>query len=91
MDVVLHAERLDGRVKRSHRLPFRDLPDGVFVSLDGAAWAVRGDELLHWSPSGYDARKRRPRDGDAEVLTPPAVLAVLAAGYAPLWHPSADG
>jgi hypothetical protein len=24
------------------------------------------------------------------VLTPPAILAVLAAGYRPHWHPSAD-
>jgi len=27
--------------------------------------------------------------GVADVLTPPAMLAVLSAGYAPRWHPSA--
>ena len=26
---------------------------------------------------------------EVEVLTPPAILAVLARGYVPLWHPSA--
>jgi hypothetical protein len=25
-----------------------------------------------------------------DVLTPPSTLAVLAAGYQPKWHPSAD-
>ena len=55
------------------------------------AWAVCGRRLLRWTPSGYDERLRRPRGGLAEVLTPPAILAVLAAGYAPHWHPSAQG
>jgi hypothetical protein len=27
----------------------------------------------------------------ADVLTPPATLAALAAGYRPHWHPSAEG
>ena len=33
----------------------------------------------------------RARAGSSvDVLTPPAILAVLAAGYRPQWHPSAD-
>ena len=51
---------------------------------------MRGNTLLRWTPRGYDASKRRPRGAMADVLTPPAILAVLAAGYRPLWHPSAD-
>ena len=90
MDAILHAERLDGRTKRRHRQPFGDLPDGAFVALDDVAWAVRSDELLRWTSSGYTERRTRPRDGDADVLTPPAILAALAAGYRPFWHPSAD-
>jgi hypothetical protein len=50
---------------------------------------VRGGALLRWSPSGYTIRKRRPRRGTVDVLTPPAIVAVLAAGYRPDWHPSA--
>jgi hypothetical protein len=42
---------------------------------------VLGGELVAWSPTGYGARTRRPRRGDATVLTPPATLAVLRAGY----------
>jgi len=90
MDLALHAERLDGRAKRLHRSKLDELPDGAFVTLDEGAHAVRGNALLRWTPKGYDASKRRPRGATADVLTPPAILAVLAAGYRPLWHPSAD-
>jgi hypothetical protein len=90
MDDYLHAERLDGREKRVHQLPIDDLPDGAFVVMDGAPFAVRGDTLLHWTPDRYDARKPRPRGTVFHVLTPPATLAVLAAGYKPQWHPSAE-
>jgi len=78
-----------GRAKRRHRMRIDDLPDGAFIALDASAWAVRGGSLLHWTPSGYDTRKRRPKRIMADVLTPPAILAVLAAGYRPQWHESA--
>ena len=90
MDDVLHAERLDGRAKRLHRRALDDVPDGAFVVLDGEPLAVRGDTLLRWTPGGYDARKPRPHGVSVDVLTPPSTLAVLAAGYQPKWHPSAD-
>ena len=54
-----------------------------------SAYAVRGAHLLRWSESGYTERIARPR-GVATVLTPPSIVAVLSAGYAPQWHPSAD-
>jgi hypothetical protein len=91
MDRVLHAERLDGRARREHRVAFETLPDAAFVALDGAAHAVRGARLLRWSPHGYDGAQARPRSGVANVLTPPSILGVLSRGYAPLWHTSADG
>ncbi len=90
MDRVLHAQRLNGRAKRLHRMPAKDLPDGAMVSLEGEAFAVRGGELLHWTPQGYDARRARPRQGNVDVLTPPAILAALKVGYAPHWHESAS-
>src|SRR6201996_3179999 len=77
MDDVLHRERLKGREKLVHRGAIDALPDGAFVALDGAPFAVRGDALLRWTPQGYDARKPRPRGSDVDVLTPPAILAVL--------------
>ena len=93
MDVVLHAERLDGRAKRRHRRNIDGLPDGAFVALkDGeqGAWAVRGKLLVRWTPEGYDTSKPRPRGTTIDMLTPPAIIGVLAAGYRPRWHPSAE-
>jgi hypothetical protein len=93
IDAILHAERLDGRTKRRHGLPIHDLPDGAFLTLpgeDGIAYAVRGDCLLRWSPAGYGERRPRPRGLKVDVLTPPAVLGAFRAGYAPIWHPSAE-
>jgi hypothetical protein len=90
MDERLHAERLDGRAKRLHRRPLDDLPDGAMIALEEGAFAVRGDALPRWTPSGYDGDKRRPRATMVDVLTPPAILAVLKAGYSPQWHPSAE-
>ena len=89
MDQVLHRERLQGRAKRRHRRSIDGLPDGVFIALDGVAFALRGDALLRWTPQGYNARMPRPRGSIVDVLTPPAIIAVLSAGYRPRWHASA--
>jgi hypothetical protein len=89
MDKVLHAERLDGKAKRTHRMRFETLPDGGFVVIDNEPYAVRGKRLLHWTPKGYDRTIARPR-GNAEVLTPPSIVKVLKAGFQPRWHPTAD-
>ncbi|HEY7230958.1 MAG TPA: hypothetical protein VH558_11360 [Pseudolabrys sp.] len=89
MDKVLHAERLRGRAKRVHRRSIDELPDGAFAAFDGAAFAIRGDTLLRWSPDGYDARTPRPRRVAVDVLTPPTIIGVLSAGYESRWHPSA--
>jgi len=88
LDATLHAERSEGRSKRLHLRPARSLPDGAMLVLEGMPWAVRGDEIRLWSPAGYRATRPRPQ-GDLPVLTPPTTLAALAAGYAPLWHPTA--
>jgi hypothetical protein len=89
MDDVLHAERLDGRAKRTHRRMLDMLPDGAMIARGADAFAVRGHRLLRWTPSGYAEAQPRPRGIDADVLTPPSILAVLAAGFQPLWHESA--
>jgi hypothetical protein len=93
MDRVLHGERLAGRAKRVHRRPIDELPDGAFVTLadePGLAFAVRGERLLQWTPSSYGAARVRPHHNVVEVLTPPGIVAALASGYRPGWHPSAD-
>jgi hypothetical protein len=89
IDLALHAERLDGKAKRTQRRAIDELPDGAMIALDGDAFAVRGRHLLPWTPKGYGGARPRPRGTHVEVLTPPSILKVLTAGYSPLWHESA--
>lgn len=94
IDRRLHAERLDDqrRGRRTHRAAYADLPDGAIVVREGEAWLVRGPHLRRWTFGGYAAAVERPA-GTAEVLTPPSLLSVLAAGWSgevPLLHPSAS-
>lgn len=80
---TLHAERIHRGTsrRRVRELPWRSLPDGVFVLLDDVPALVVGRRLVEWTTEGYGARARRPRDGDAVVITPPSTVAVLRAGY----------
>jgi hypothetical protein len=89
MDLVLQAERLEGRVKRVHAARLDDLPDGAMIVREGQAWAVRGDKLLPWSYGGYGEPERRGA-GPTTLLTPPIIIETLRAGFAPVWHASAN-
>ena len=89
MDDLLHAERLDGKAKRMHRRDIAELPDGAMIARDVESFALRGNRLLRWTPSGYADATPRPRRGQVDVLTPPSMLSVLTRGYAPLWHETA--
>ncbi len=93
IDAQLHAERVDPRTRGQLRsaAALDDLPDGSFVLEDGRPWLVLGEELLSWSASGYGDRRRRGL-GDATLITPPSLVAVLESGWqgvVPLLHPSA--
>ena len=89
MDRVLHAERLSGKQQRTHFCDLAGLPDGAFIARHGAAWLVKGSRLLHYTPAGYDTAVALPA-GAVEVLTPPATLRALSAGYRPMLHPTAQ-
>ncbi|MFL6798812.1 MAG: hypothetical protein ACJ8F3_15490 [Xanthobacteraceae bacterium] len=93
LDRRLHRERLSGRGKRLHPMPMDGLPDGTFLvspETPSSACVLRGDTLLAWTPAGYGGRRRRQSGMIVQVLTPPIVIAALAAGYKPVWHSSAD-
>lgn len=85
IDRVLHAERLGpGRAKRTYPAQLSDLPDGVMVTFTGSepAFLRWQDALWRWTPGGYTERLALPPDAVA-VLTPPSIVAALAAGYTP--------
>jgi hypothetical protein len=95
IDEQLHAERLvpGSRLRRFHDVALDELPDGAFVLRDGEPWLVRGAELLRWTAAGYAERAARPVRERAQLITPPSLVAVLAAGWdplVPLLHPSAS-
>ena len=92
IDARLHADRLvRPGVRRSYPASLADLPDGVMVSVDGAPFLVRGGGLLAWTPGGYRDWVRPADTAPVTVITPRATVAVLAAGYRPVIHPSAVG
>lgn len=98
MDLVLHEERLRGMAGHRPRLSaaaLADLPDGAMVAAaptaspaQSIAYALRGASALAWRPGGYGEAVPRKTLSDAVLLTPPAICAVLAAGYRPRWHGS---
>jgi hypothetical protein len=83
MNRRLHAERLfrGTHRRRLHDARAGELPDGAFVELDGAPWLLVGDAAVQWTPDGYGTRRARPRSGDVRLITPPATVAALRAGY----------
>lgn len=85
MDGQLHAERLvrGTHRRRLHPGAWPALPVGSFVLVAGAPHLVLDDHLTEWTTQGYSTRRSRPRSGTADVLTPPAVVAALKAGYEP--------
>ena len=89
MDAVLHAERTDrGRRKLTHRVPVAGLPDGVMVRSGGGAGLFISGQVRPWSFHGYGALVPAG-PGPVDLLTPPSVVAAIAAGYLPQVHPSA--
>ena len=95
IDAQLHVERVapDTRAQRHHEAPLDELPDGAFVVWEGAPWLVLGRDLLRWTAAGYVERRRRPAGQQAELITPPSLVAVLRFGWqalVPLLHPSAS-
>jgi hypothetical protein len=89
MDRVLHIERLQpGRAyaKRLHQPSDADLPEGAMVAVDGKAYAVSSNGLRHWSYEGFGPPISIFPQGRMRLLTPPSIVAVLAAGYRPAWR-----
>ena len=65
-----------------------NLPDGVMVEAGGAFYAKRDEHFLRWSFAGYD--RAVPILNHFKILTPPLIVGILASGYKPRWHITAQ-
>jgi hypothetical protein len=90
VDGQLHEERIGAdRGKRSYQSELRKLPPGTMIASADGPQLWSGGRLRPWSPSGYEPPAKADRAKTVAVLTPPSIVAILAAGYAPVIHPSA--
>lgn len=87
-DRQVHGERLASALP-GLRLERDDLPDGAMAEIDGEAYAMKAEHLLHWSFDGYTHAVPRKSSMHARLLTPPSIVSILRAGYEPRWHESA--
>ncbi len=93
LDAALHRDRV-ARMRGKERwlATLGTVPYGAFFVLphgDDTPWVQLRDGAAAWSHAGYTAWARRPTSLEVDLLTPPATLAVLRAGYRPTLHPSA--
>jgi hypothetical protein len=93
IDSRLHGERLvrGTHRRRLHETAWDRVPPGAFVLLDGRPVLVRADAVVPWTTTGYGRPGDRPRRGPATLITPPATVAALGAGYQPQIDPGAGG
>jgi len=92
-DLILHEQRHASRKKGAPappRVTIRDLPDATMIAIDGEPYAVRGQQLLHWTFEGYSDARPRASVTPATLITPPLFVSILARGYRPRWHDSAS-
>lgn len=88
MDTVLQSQRVaPPHRKRSIPALVQDLPDGAMVRSEREMALVQGGRLMRWSFEGYG----RPLTSQTpvELLTPPAIVNVIRAGYRPVVHATA--
>jgi hypothetical protein len=95
LDERLHAER-----RLSARAPARALttwelarlPDGAMIAAGERFFAVRKGRALAWTHHGYDRSLAFGELAGLAVsqVTADCVLEAFAAGYRPVWHPSAE-
>ena len=91
IDAILDTERRiphDDASRRTSIAALADNPDGVMVRQGDRFFALKGQRLLHWSFGGYGAPIPLAALGGAPIfrVTPPTTMAILADGYAPVFH-----
>lgn len=91
IDHCLHRARVNPGTRQqiTCRADIAQLPDGCFIRIGPHTMLVSGSALYPFSMAGYLPPSRRPVAGEVTVLTPAPMVAVLRAGYRPIFHPSA--
>jgi hypothetical protein len=81
IDAVLHAERIDGRGKRTHALDVsaQSLPNGAMIAAGADAFVIAHGAAWRWSFAGYQHASDAP--SGARLLTPPSIVSAFRAGY----------
>jgi hypothetical protein len=88
IDTFLADER--GAPETRSRAWLDQPPDGVMVTTSGQQVFLRWQDAWHlWTFEGYRPDPK-PLWKGASLLTAPAIVATLRAGYRPLVHPSAE-
>ena len=90
LDLALHQERM-ATIDNGTRscTSIESMPDGVFVTDDEQdAYLVLSEQLLRWSPAGYE-RPIATLHYPLRVVTPASIVRTLAAGYPAGIHASA--
>ena len=89
IDLTLHSERLANSTRSVFIQPVRVLPDGTMIDWQNSPALVMSGSIFRWTPDGYTAPQTPPPTASATVITPPSIVAVLAAGFQPRIHPTA--
>ena len=86
-DRALHGERISfvGR-----QMLGAEIPDGTMIEHSKAFFARRCGRFLRWSFAGYTDAIQFDANTPLKVLTPPSITAILAQGFQPRWHSSAQ-
>ncbi len=86
LDTQLQRERTSPRPRAMDHA----LCNGAMIEQGDEAFALRDGAFLQWSFDGYAKTKGFALAADAKLLTPPTILAILARGFQPRWHASAN-
>ena len=84
IDEIIHQERIDKKGRKvTFEAAIEDLPDGVFVQIDGEPYLVANQMIWRWTPFGYEQGVPLLVSAKLTVLTPRSVVNAFRSGYRP--------
>lgn len=84
IDEVLQKERIsENGAKVTYKARLEELPAGIFIAIDSAAYLWANQTAYHWTPFGYTEKKILNGKEEVSVLTPKSIVEAIKAGYKP--------